>query len=84
MATTCQANTQHHTCKWDVVAGVKRLDAIFRHFNYGLRLAQKGRVVSELYTNEDWADEEDWPALETETSICGLSRGCLCGQSSDE
>lgn len=65
-------------------ATVERLDAVFRHFNHGLRLAQKGRIFSELYTNKDWADEERWPALGTETSTCGLTKGCSCGQSSDD
>lgn len=67
-----------------VVAGVKRLDGIFRHFNQGLRLAQKGQIFSELYTNKDWADKESWPALGTETSTCGRMKGCSCGQSGDD
>jgi hypothetical protein len=66
-----------------VVACAKRLDVIFRHFNYGLQLAQEGQVVSELYTNEVWADKEEWPALGTETSSCGRTKGCSCGQSSN-
>lgn len=64
-----------------VVGGVKRLDAIFRHFNHGLRLAQKGQIFPELYLNKDWADEETWPALGTETSLCGRTKGCSCEQS---
>lgn len=67
-----------------VVEGVKRLDAVFRHFNHGLRLAQKGHIFSELYKNKDWADEEYWPALGTETSTYGLSKGCSCEKSSDD
>ena len=74
---------QDHTGE-DVVAGVKELDAIFRHFNHGLRLAQEGRIFSELYMNESWADRGRWPALGTETSICGPRNGCLCGMSSDD
>ena len=66
------------------VEGVRRLDARFRHFNHGLRLAQKGQIFTELYTNKDWADKRIWPALGTATSICGTSKGCSCGQSSDD
>jgi hypothetical protein len=67
----------------DDVEGFKRLDAIFRHFNHGLRLAQKGQVFSELYSDKAWTNKRDWPALGTEISTCGPRKGCLCGQSSD-
>jgi hypothetical protein len=66
-----------------LVEGMKRLDAIFRHFNHGLCLAQKGQIFSELYKNKNWADDDEWPVLGTETSTCGLTKGCSCGQSSD-
>lgn len=68
----------------EFVAGLERLDAVFRHFNHGLGLAQKGQIFSELYKNKHWADEEDWPALGTVISTCGLTKGCSCGQNSDD
>jgi hypothetical protein len=73
---------QEHTGV-NAVTAVKRLDAVFRHFNHGLQLAQKGQVFSELCTDQNWVEKREWPALGTETSICGLRKGCLCGQSSD-
>jgi hypothetical protein len=57
---------------------LSRLKAIFRHFNHGLRLAQRDQIFPDLYTNEGWAQEEQWPALGTQHAICGLSAGCLC------
>ena len=64
-------------------AAIKQLDAVFRHFNHGLRLAQKGQIFPELYTMKHWADMGDWPALGTESFTCGLTKGCSCGQNSD-
>lgn len=66
-----------------VVTAVKRSDAIFRHFNYGLRLAQKGRIFHELYSDTNWVNEEAWPALGTQTSVCRSETGCVCGQKGD-
>jgi hypothetical protein len=61
----------------------RRLDAIFEHFNHGLRLAQQGQIYPELYTNRHWAQEEKWPALGTQYATCGLSAGCLYGKTTD-
>lgn len=63
----------------DAAAALKRLDAIFRHLNHGLRLAQKGQIFTELYTDQNWTTAIVWPALGTETSVCGPEAGCLCG-----
>jgi hypothetical protein len=67
-----------------VVRALRQVDAVFKHFNHGLRLAQQGQVISELYTNIDWDREEEWPALGTKMSVCGPERGCLCVPDSDE
>jgi hypothetical protein len=65
-------------------ATLSRLDAIFQHFNHGLRLAQRDQIFPDLYTNEAWAQEEQWPALGTQHALCGLSAGCLCGETTDD
>jgi hypothetical protein len=58
---------------------IVRQKAALRHFNHGLQLAQKGVVVRELYTEEDWRDKETWPVLQG--SDCGFDKGCSCGES---
>ena len=56
--------------------------AALRHFNHGLQLAQTGVVVRELYIDENWRENETWPALQG--SDCGLNKGCSCGGGDDE
>lgn len=58
---------------------IARQMAALRHFNYGLQLAQTGVVVRELYTVEDWREQETWPVLQG--SDCGIRKGCSCGVS---
>jgi hypothetical protein len=60
---------------------IARQRAAIRHFNHGLKLAQTGVVVRELYTDKDWREKETWPALER--SDCGFDKGCSCGVSGD-
>lgn len=50
----------------------------YRHFTFGLRLAQKGFVNSELYTEVEWENNTLWPVLEG--SDCGSKKDCTCGQ----
>jgi hypothetical protein len=64
----------HYIKTHDVIS---RQTAALRHFNHGLRLAQTGVVVRELYTEKDWREEVSWPALQG--SDCGLYNGCSCG-----
>jgi len=68
----------------EVVRALKRVGAAFKHFNYGLRLAQQGQIYYELYTNTNWDNEEVWPALGTKMSVCGSEKGCSCGPDSDD
>jgi hypothetical protein len=56
---------------------IARQTAALRHFNHGLRLAQAGVVVHELYTNKDWREKDSWPTLQG--SDCGFHKGCSCG-----
>jgi hypothetical protein len=72
-----KANSEVKTLLW-------HLDAAYRHFNQGLRLAQTGQGFSELYTNEDWFSEETWPALGTEARVCGSETGCSCDVDSED
>lgn len=59
------------------LAAVNRNKASLKHLNHGLRLAQKGIVVRELYADRNWRKDETWPVLQD--SDCGVSRGCTCG-----
>jgi len=68
----------------EVTAALKQVDAAFRHFNHGLRLARMGQIFHELYTNVDWDNEEEWPSLGTRYSTCGYEEGCLCVPDSDD
>lgn len=65
-----------HLLSEDRQQSTSRKRSIFRHFNRGLQLAQSGKVVSELYTNESWSSEDKWPVLEG--SDCGRRKGCSC------
>lgn len=52
--------------------------AVYRHLNYGLKLAQKGIVNPELFSDDkEWDLAETWPSLEG--SDCKLEIGCSCG-----
>ena len=53
--------------------------AALQHYNRGIQLAQKGVVVRELVTNDDWPKLVVWPQLEG--SDCGRDKGCSCGPS---
>jgi hypothetical protein len=59
----------------------KDMSGAYKHFTYGLQLAQKGSVNTNLYTNQKWYKDEMWPVLEG--SDCGVKKGCTCGKSED-
>lgn len=69
---------------------VERMGHAFEHFNYGLRLAQTGRVCHRFYEDPDWMDQKywqdkkPWPALDTQTWVCGRETGCVCWQNSGD
>lgn len=56
--------------------------AALQHFNCGIRLAQKGVVVRELITDQEWELRYDWPKLEG--FDCGWEKGCSCEPSGGE
>lgn len=64
-------------------AAILNMGQAFEHFSYGLRLAQTGRVCHELYDRKDWMEDMRWPALDTQTWVCGYAKGCVCQQNSD-
>ena len=74
----------YHEYGLDVFGAIKKVEAAFKHFNNGLRFAQSGQLYSELYTNEDWDREVEWPAVGTQNCVCGSEQGCLCAPDSDE
>jgi hypothetical protein len=57
------------------------VSAVWRHFNHGLQMAQKGMVNKQLYQHSKWYSDELWPVLDG--SDCGVNKGCTCGQSED-
>lgn len=63
---------------------VEWMEHAFEHFSYGLRFAQTGRICHELYENRDWMKEKRWPALDTQTWMCGRQTGCVCRQNSGD
>ena len=65
------------TCDITMMAYVNQKKAALKHLNHGLRIAQKGAVVRELFDGPDWRKEESWPVLEG--SDCGFNKGCSCG-----
>lgn len=69
---------RHHNAR----ACISRQKSALRHFNHGLRLAQTGVVVQELYTEKGWRNKKTWPALQG--SDCGYDKGCSCGVSEVE
>jgi len=74
----------YHSDGPDVVEALKQVDAAFKHFNRGLHLAQRGELIPELYTNDNWDSEQYWPAEEKNMYVCGVERGCVCASDSDE
>lgn len=74
----------YHADGPEVAEAFKRVDAAFKHFNPGLHLAQRGEVISELYTNDNWDSEQYWPAEGKNMYVCGVERGCVCVSDSDE
>jgi hypothetical protein len=58
------------------------MSSSYRHFTFGLQLAQKGLVHSELYSKGDWSHHDLWPVLEG--SECGYKKICTCGQKDDD
>lgn len=64
--------THHGPSKQDVEHKVQ----MFKHFNFGLALAQKGVVVEELYEDHSWPYQDDWPTLCN--AECGMIAGCSC------
>lgn len=68
----------------EVVRALKQVEAAFKHFNHGLRLTQSGQRFPELYANENWDREEEWPAVGTRLCECGPEQGCVCAPDSDD
>jgi hypothetical protein len=55
---------------------------MLKHFNHGLALAQQGVVVEELYEDDSWPYQDEWPSLGN--AECGMIVGCLCETEEDE
>lgn len=68
---------EEFNCHEDL-AELNEQKAVLKHLNHGLRLAQKGMVVRELFGQDDWRDDETWPVLQG--SDCGFGKGCTCGR----
>jgi hypothetical protein len=61
---------------------IKALVEMMKHFNHGLQLAQTGSVQRDLYEDEKWFRDVEWPALGE--GGCGRSVGCRCGKRVEE
>lgn len=68
----------------EVARDLEQVDAAFKHFNHGLRLAQRGQVVFELYEDADWDCREYWPVVDSRMYACGSETGCSCAPDSDD
>lgn len=55
---------------------------MLKHFNHGLALAQQGLVVEELYEDDSWPYQDEWPTLGNVE--CGVIVGCLCETQAEE
>lgn len=68
----------------EVVRDLEQVDAAFKHFNHGIRIAHKGQIVSQLYDDADWDCREYWPAVGSRMYACGSETGCSCAPDSDD